>query len=333
MIDDQETRKNLIVGILTLVVVIGLIIVGSIYSAENETTIQSDNEGSAEEKTTNENLPTSPSRRAAENGLEIDDQLVDVAEPSSAALSVEWQRRSTEPFDMTEPISQHYLILRTNAEAGSKFAAVNLYELVKTCQSAYTEESQLNAAIDRLYQTHMLQTPDMPEPVRIAEPEIVEEYINIGLREPFVNCKGLTDEQKQSPKQWLELAAELGDNLAQIEVSRFIDDNEIALEYLERSWQQGDSGALEFMAERYWRNYESGENPGDKIRSHAAFIAYAHLMTAGMQGHGQIADRWVLSVQKRLATMASTMRPNEISDALALSQQLIQENGNCCYEL
>lgn len=253
--------------------------------------------------------------------------------PGGSKVEVVWRRRPTEAFNLTEPVAQHYTSLRRKAEAGNRFAALNLHAVLEGCRQAYDNEDAQKAAVELAYQTHMLQTAEMPEPMRIGEPEKLEEYIQIALRDPYRNCQGITAEQKAESLDWLKMAADLGHSLAMIEYSRTLNDGNAAEEYLMNAWESGDAEALRFLAERYQASYDSGVTPESNVKAYAAYYAYTRILESGLTDHGSIANRWLSRNKQDLASMTEKMQAYEIEEAVKLAEEMIRENRKCCFSM
>ena len=162
---------------------------------------------------------------------------------------------------------------------------------------------------------------------------LIQTYVDVALVGPFENCAGLSKEQRSEQAEWLKTAADLGESLAMIEYSRDIADNDIAIDFLNRAWKTGDIEALPFLAKRYGQSYESGENPQNKVRAYSTFYAYNQLIRAGLEGHGDIASRWVKRNQIELDQLEKTLHQHEIEQGRELAEQLVQSNENCCIRM
>ena len=249
------------------------------------------------------------------------------------SLPVLWRKKSGAPADSEKPLGQQYEELVAAASAGSADAAVSLVEITDYCEHSFESQEQVDDAVSFAYQAHRLKTPQMAQPIEISEPEKVEQYIDLLVREPYQRCASLTPAQKQESDHWLRMAADLGDSLAMLEYARLSDDRELREEYLMKSWMAGEADALRLLSQHYGEAYESGESPSNKVLAYAMFLAYERLLDAALQDHGPISHSWLYRNQDRLAEMTIRMHSYEVSQAMRMAKDLIRSNPACCYSM
>lgn len=254
--------------------------------------------------------------------------------PDSEVLKINWRAYPRPQFQRDQSFARNYEMFRDRAEAGDGTASLLLHDMVTSCQSAFDTEDQLENAIDRLQQTHTLQLAKMQKPVPLDDPDQIPQFVE-QMRSQYQGCSQLDAEQKAEPGQWLQLAAEQRLSPAMIEYGNQIADPTEAMEWFKGAWDEGEVEGLMMMSKVYQFQYQSGQYPAHNINAYASLMAYAKLVEAGMGGadHGPIAHGEVRRVQDMLDHATDSLKQHELTEAIALSKELINSNPNCCFEM
>lgn len=235
--------------------------------------------------------------------------------------------------EVEPPFLDDFTRLRELVDGGDSSAAMDLYEIVRFCSTAYVSEEELDRAVELAYQTRRIHLPDTQSSMRVAEVDDIEAVIDSELREPFKYCDGIDIYERSNAGDWLETAASLGNSLASIELGRSIADTDYdkSLAYLHKAWQQGNTDALPFLAKLYGTSYQSGEFPENKIKAYSIYYAFNYILQEGSQGHGEIFGRWAAEQRRNLELVEDTLYEHEIEEGRRAARDLIISNENCCY--
>lgn len=250
-----------------------------------------------------------------------------------SAVNINWRPQPDFEGAPLAPFAPHFSILAGKAQSGDTKSAFSLFDMLEQCVRAHQSEAELNDAVELLYQTHHLQTPDQAEPRRMASPEKIP-MIESMLRQDFQNCNGLSRAQIDGRDAWLEIASTGDMPHAKLIYAATQEDHYAALSYFEAAWAMGEIDALPSMASIFRHQYDIGEEPTFKVKAYATYLAYARLLEATMgpgTGHGLIADRQVERVQQGLNDRAGELVQYELDDANRIAFELVSSNKACCF--
>jgi hypothetical protein len=250
--------------------------------------------------------------------------------PSGGTAQVNWQTLPIPSMKTTPPLADHYAMLREEAEMERPEAAFVLYKILESCKFAYEERRDLEVALHDLKSTHMLRAPEMDQPVLLRKEESIRNWETI-LRTSHEACGGISREQKGERNKWLEISASAGYPIAMREYSATIDEYEAGVSLDITRWHNGDAQALRSLAMRYWKNYDDGNKPTDKISAYAAMFAYKRIALENAARTGHEHDRRLERIQSELDSIGGRLREFEIEIALAEAEELVKSNQNCCF--
>lgn len=252
---------------------------------------------------------------AQESSAQPDSDAMEVRFPDGDRVEIRWREPEQLSFEVTGNATTDYVPLRLAAEAGDGLAAFTLAMNLEACRQSYRDESALQAAIDKLRQTGMLDLPGLDHDIEIPSPGETQSYVD-ELTTKYEACRNISDRQIAETELLIGMSAEAGNPMGEMEYGRRLDDDVAKREYYERAWQGGQMHALLFLAESYRAGYDDGLDPVDKLRWYAAYFLHGQLS-------GAPHDTMLEQAEKELL-------PREVDEALAIAKDMLRSNPNCC---
>ncbi len=246
------------------------------------------------------------------------------------AIAISYNQPPKYPDIPAGSVSEFYEELSWRARAGDADAAFLLHNSLAGCSRSRIEsEEELNEAIDHLYQTHSIQKSGdgIPHIIPGSGYERLE-IIEAGLRESFVKCKGLNDEQIANGNQWLTLAANNGNSHAAHRLAQeyYASDLGESIKYLEMAWLSGELDALSALA---FIHSKGRPNETDPVQANAYWRLYVMITQQLQEAGGELL--YVPQSEEITASYASQLRPHEVEQSIALAKQILRSNPNCCF--
>jgi TPR repeat protein len=233
------------------------------------------------------------------------------------------------------------------AKRGNGEAAFALYQLLSACTHAYTDPQDLEAAIDKMYQTRTFPIGPASNASQNTpfDGGVNLEMFEIAIRGQAKSCSEMTVKQLESTEKWLFMAADLGHDSALIDyaASQMYEtvDGDLqanyqmtSVEFLERAWLQGNVRSLLHL----WEIYGNGSPhiDADSTKAYAYIWLQTHLRIAQYRSDSRRApeEREELVAMKLefLQHQTSKMRLSELNRALQLAEEILRANNDCCFD-
>ena len=229
-----------------------------------------------------------------------------------------------------------YADFAEKARNGDAASAFSLYNALSQCQRAYTDEVDLETAIEKLHATRSLALPNRTEPMVFRGEDI--QNTETQLRNDYSRCKGLTDTQKfEDYRAWLKMSADgeflpAVDRLSwtQFEKGEFDD----SLASLDKAWILGSPLATRGLYELYKHGH--GNIEPDKVTA----AAYLYLGTAlaeaqrppGSYEKGGVIERMLGRSAELLEQELLSLNQHEVQTAVSMAREILTSNPNCCVD-
>lgn len=245
------------------------------------------------------------------------------------AIAISYNQPPKYPDIPAGSVSEFYEEWSSRARAGDGDAAFLLHNSLAGCRSRIESEEELNEAIDQLYQTHSIQTSGdgIPSIIPGSQYERLE-IVEAAIRDSFVKCKELNDEQIANGNEWLTLAANNGNSHAarQLAQEYFVSDLGESIKYLEMAWLSGDLDALSVLA---FIHSKGRPDETDPVQANAYWSLYVMITQQLQEAGGELL--YVPPSEEITASYASQLRPHEVEQSIALAKQILRSNPNCCF--
>lgn len=248
------------------------------------------------------------------------------------AIAISYNQPPKYPDIPAGSVSEFYEEWSWRARAGDGDAAFLLHNSLAGCKSRIESEEELNETIDQLYQTHSIHTSGdgIPSIIPGSQYERLE-IVEASLRESFVKCKELNDEQIANGNEWLTLAANNGNSHAarQLAQEYFVSDLGESIKYLEMAWLSGDLDALSELAFIHSKGRRGRPDETDPVQANAYWSLYVMITQQLQEAGGEL--MYVPPSEEITASYASQLRPHEVEQSIALAKQILRSNPNCCF--
>jgi len=226
------------------------------------------------------------------------------------------------------PYGPAYALLEPAARAGDKAAQYKLGLLLYECRDVPGDAAALDQTIEHTYETRRRGGWDVDDPANEEQ----------SLRRRYAECDGVPPEQRGKYRDWLKQAADSGLLEAELDLPLHLPQGDYcqymsecspeqratqealqqeAVDYLGRARDAGSATALWTFAAWY---AEGDVLPQNNIEAYASFNALDQVFAAA--GEQQRFDAM-------LADLSSHMRPADLAQAEARTQELLS-NPNCC---
>lgn len=219
------------------------------------------------------------------------------------------------------------------SDAGVAGAAANVEALLRQCSRTPRTPEDATDQLDNFLRSGELGS---------ANPELADFKVEIGsdaynqiyqdLQYQHKLCSKITEKDIERTTEFRELAYERGDfgTLSSEALSALSSDPSRFFEISKRSWELGNLGALSSIS----YSYQQGLAPSTGGQPDLA-TAYAYELASFLIQEpilSQAPDQtWAIDELKNtLEVISSNLTPHELETATELSEQLIQENKNCC---
>lgn len=246
-------------------------------------------------------------------------------------LRVHWRKIPSPRMEISPPFADDYVRLRKMALNGDPVAGFKLWQILNSCKYGYSDRQRFEAAIKMLNETHYLLVPGRNEPVLITNMRAVEGWQRM-LPILHHQCQGIIPDHKTEALDWLAMAAQSGMPIAMMRMSDNISVYKRGVEFDEARWRAGDATALRDLAERYYRSYNSGEHPQNKTKFYAALYAYGQIARTRFSNPQDRSSGRYEHVENELNAATQEMLPYELAEAIAMAEETLRSNPNCCFE-
>lgn len=227
-------------------------------------------------------------------------------------------------------IADEYAKLKLQAETGDLAAALALEQNLRVCQFAFTTGSELESELDRLYQTHTLQSPGSIAPGGVSGGDAGIAVVADQLRWSHDYCQRITDEQKQEADHWLAVAASLGDLYAKVRVASKSEDMEEKMRLFGAAWRLGSVNGLGSYAGVLQES--QNESSDAAINAYAHLYLYGKLSEASFTGTGPLSRRLQAELEESVVYAGLRLNPWEQEEAQRLAEELLVSNPDCCLD-
>ncbi len=229
-------------------------------------------------------------------------------------------------------LASQFDVLTVRARSGDAEVAENLYQALSRCRSVPRTKVELNQAIELLRnERKLVQADGVIADVRSDTD--VESLVSVFLVDPYEFCEGLTETQRGSTQEWLELAVNLGNVDAAIEALQLESDVDEQQQLVAIIWHAGEPQVLGARAIFYEnRAKTSSARADDLVQSYANQFALneiakffaRHYPPQTVRGrlHKHIADE--------LQRLGLELTVEQKNAAIKLAAHMIRANPNCC---
>ena len=215
-----------------------------------------------------------------------------------------------------------------------------MYRFLTYCARDYGSESELDQAIEQVYQTH---TVPIPESGRDSHVE-ADDYGDVEnqMRKRFELCANISEASTKEAGHWLELAADNSYPRAMTQYANRHPGESRSLQYLEAAWLAGDSSAPADLA-HYYREatdtFPHTQKP-DKIAAYAyTYLGMklwdmkwdTTLVDMKLSAVGDIARRWEAANEEHLRLETLKLAAHELEAGTEMAKTILRNNENCCY--
>lgn len=226
------------------------------------------------------------------------------------------------------PYLPHFQALRPGAEGADPISQYALGLMLYRCREVPATAEDLQAQVDRMYQTREVDGWPVDDPETEA----------LTMRQAYQNCDGIPAAERRDFRQWMQRAAESGLLEAQLnlmfhlppgEYCQFLSDcSEAQKQMMEALREEArvqigralDAGSVEALRTLGGWAINEEMGPVDPVEAWAMFSAYEQLMSAA--GEGGEVRRMIESLEPRL-------RPIDLEQGRARVEELLN-NPNCC---
>ena len=278
----------------------------------------------------------------------VDDSAPVVRFPNGNEYQIALRNPPDSPWQIELPISDYFQKLKVKAMGGDGAAAHRIFLLLRSCESAYRDSQQLEAAINEMYQTRIM--PRGPGSDNPGEHLIDDQRpladVESQVRQHSQSCETFTDADINAARDWLKLGVDAGDvgammDYAQLTMYENSSDNgrpnypQESVEVLERAWMEGRVHALQELAEIY--RLGSEHVAADRVMAHAYLYLNTQLRTIQIERRNPMPEGFqpqslIAGKKAYLEQHMMLLRPSEVDAAMALAEDLLISNPNCCFD-
>ena len=223
----------------------------------------------------------------------------------------------------------NYPYFRSLAQGGNPEVSVKLSKAMQTCDLlAPPDEATLEAAIDRMYQTHTLPVFGGSREIDLSGKTDFHEAAN-GLRALSRSCWGVPEADRIEAYGWLEVAAE-SEYLPAVE--EILSSKKGTAEHFElvlESWRLGRIGALQDLFVVY-RTGSFGVEP-DPVAAYAYSYLHSNITILDLSANGGKRSQQRIAGRHRfIEAQEARLRDHQIEAGQALAREILKANPNCC---
>lgn len=224
------------------------------------------------------------------------------------------------------PTAKNYSTLAQLASNGDHGAAFVLSNLLHGCSLAHRTLSELEHAVDQLYQTHTIPIPGSTIARTISNPDDLAIHER-NLRDEYSRCSGLSLEQIDEADTWLATAADSGNLHAMMIIGQRLlgRRDPKAIDYLQMAWEGGNLTAASHLGYLYSDSRFEGANP---VTGYA--YKYLHDKVAEALRRQTEAD-YGGSRNTKTSPSGFGLSPREMEEAITLAKDILRGNRNCCF--
>lgn len=258
---------------------------------------------------------------------------MDVQLPDGSSLSVAILSRPESSYALPHRIADGLEEATAAAKVGNAEAAYAIFSALYSCAVVgYESESELEAAIATLYQTHTQPIGSSSRSIEFAPDADVLQLAD-QMRQEFEACEGLSPQEREAEK-WLKMAADAGHVYAMYQLGSLHLYESMGRDYLTRAWHAGELEALIPLASAYAGPPGSEPSSADRVMAFSSMALY-DVLSEAYAATTTIPDKNLAEVRARHLEAKARYRYElslyEESLAVAKMNEMLRENSMCCF--
>lgn len=333
---------------IAIVMLIAVVVLVWLFIAPPDVTTDVQPSGDRIESTETENVIVRVGSELPGESISPSADVPVIAFPNGNSYEILLRPAPQESLDIEISAADYFQQLKVQAIGGDGAAAHRIHRLMSSCESAYRDPQELEAAINRMYETRVW---PLGPGMKVENPQLIGEdrslpVLEKSLRNHAKSCESFTDRDIASAQDWLKFAADLNDVGALMDYADVVNIDESGtdsrirytpsgVDALEQAWKQGRVHALHELSAIYRAGSESIQP--DRVKASAYLYLNTHLriiqierrdpMPEGFPAQGLIAGKRELLDQQMLR-----LRPSEVDAALEMAEDLLRNNPDCCFD-
>ena len=247
--------------------------------------------------------------------------------PHGQTHTIKLRPREISEIPYPDNLAKEYAQLESRALDGDAAAARLLYKALDECsQARWSSKAELNSDIAEaqkayLNENYADQSITEPAPSRSGMELLAESMLRT-----FEFCEGLNRNGIDDRLGWLELAASLGDTLANYELGTQVHGKSAeGVRRLKLSWEQGNIFAAGWLA-----NYLEDSDP---VASHAYRYLYAQLLEADVAANKMPSHHyatWAAQARDAVEQEGIALGQYDRKRSLQIASEILGSNIECC---
>lgn len=240
--------------------------------------------------------------------------------------------RETSAWVIEGNLASQFEQLASRARAGDAELAENLYVALSACEKAPRTDDELDRAIVRLRNERKLVQADGVT-VEVEGSTDIESLVSVFLVDPYQLCQGLTEHQRGSAQEWLDLAVNLGNADAAIAALQTERDPYEQQRLISIVWLSGEPQVLGARAVFHANRAKSADGKDDDlVQAYANQYALNEIAKFFARHYPPlpIRSRLHASIARELERMGGELTSEDRNAAIKLAAEIVRANPNCC---
>lgn len=264
--------------------------------------------------------------------LAAKDHIISFGNGREVAVNLKQSPRSVPYNYPTEQFIDIYYDLEEAALAGESTAAIQLFTNLKACQYAHRSKDELDQALKRARDEGKVEWLDGRRGPQQIPPGFDYSQYEERLKDNFVFCEGITDEQTDNHEKWARLAIDAGDYYGTRLLTEELGRTQESFELWQRAWDQGHINSTTALL-LYYRDgtpdYLGGQP--DYVQTYAYQLIRNKIYEAADQLSQVPNANRVQAMNDALHATSGHLSPHEQEEAIAMAADMLEANENCCY--
>lgn len=251
---------------------------------------------------------------------------------SGELVTLRARTRESTKWVIGRELSHQFESLANRARSGDAEVAENLSAALSKCERAPRTKEELDDAVELMRSERKQVLPDGVM-AQITSSADIEDLVWQLLVDPYETCKGLTDAQRGSARQWLDLAVELGNADAAIAALEFATKPFEQQRLRELVWRAGEPDVLGGEAHFYeQRSRSSDAKPDDLVQAYAHQFALNEIAKFFAREYPPrpIRQRLHDGIASELDRIGSLLTVEQRNAAVGVAADIVRSNPNCC---